>query len=78
MCVFCCYSCTEGKEKEKLEAEKLRVAVHLLPEESFIEKMEEAALLPESQEPPPPPPAPATKGWWNFMHALHLETELML
>ncbi|XP_058026122.1 sperm flagellar protein 2 isoform X1 [Ahaetulla prasina] len=52
---------SKGKEKEKLEAEKQKEAIHLLPEESFIEKMEEESLLSESQEPPPPPPAPATK-----------------
>ncbi|XP_026522083.1 sperm flagellar protein 2 [Notechis scutatus] len=48
---------SKGKEKEKLEGEKEKEAIHLLPEESFIEKMEEAALLAELQEPPPPPPA---------------------
>ncbi|KAK9408608.1 sperm flagellar protein 2 [Crotalus adamanteus] len=51
----------KGKEKEKLEAEKQKAAILLLPEESFIEKMEEAASLPESQEPPHPPPSPETK-----------------
>uniref|UniRef100_A0A8C5RIS6 Sperm flagellar 2 n=1 Tax=Laticauda laticaudata TaxID=8630 RepID=A0A8C5RIS6_LATLA len=59
--------------KEILTGEIIKIQ----SKESFIEKMEEAALLVELQEPPPPPPP--TKGLWNFMHAtLHLETELML
>lgn len=64
--MLCCYSFIEAKEKEKLEAEKQKAAILLLPEESLIEKMEEAAPLPESQELPHPPPSPdtkATKGW---------------
>ncbi|KAM3848093.1 sperm flagellar protein 2 [Vipera latastei] len=51
----------KAKEKEKLEAEKQKAAILLLPEESLIEKMEEAAPLPESQELPHPPPSPDTK-----------------